>query len=47
MGNKDRNSQIINGPIIVIARILEMVVALAAEVEVTSLFHAAQEIVPL
>ena len=34
MGNKDRNNQIINGPIMVIARILEMVVTSAAEAEV-------------
>ena len=47
MGNKDRNNQIINGPIMVIAKILKMVVASAAEAEVASLFHAAQEIVPL
>ena len=47
MGNKDRNNQIINGPIMVIARILKMVVTMAAEAEVASLFHAAQEIVPL
>ena len=31
----------------VIARILKMVVVLAAEAEVASLFHVAQEIVPL
>ena len=47
MGNKDRNNQIINGPIIVIAKILKMVVVPAAEAEVVSLFHAAQTIVPL
>ena len=47
MGNKDRNNQIINGPIMVIAKILKMVVASAAEAEVASLFHAAQEIVLL
>ena len=47
MENKDRNNQIINGPIMVIAKILKMVVASAAEAEVASLFHAAQTIVPL
>ena len=47
MGNKDRNNQIINGPIMVIARILKMVVASAAEAEVASVYYAAQEIVPL
>ena len=47
MENKDRNNQIINGLIMVIARILKMVVALAAEVEVALLFHASQQIVPL
>ena len=41
MNNKDRDNQIINGPIMVIARILKMVVASAAEAEVVSLFHAA------
>ena len=47
MGNKDRNNQIINGPIMVIARILKIVVALVAEAEIAALFYAAQEIVPL
>ena len=47
MGNKDCNHQIINGPIMVIAKILKMVVALVAEAEVASLFHATQEFVPL
>ena len=47
MGNKDRNNQIINRPIMVKVRILKMVVALAAEAEVASLYYAAQEIVPL
>ena len=45
MGNKDLN--IINRPIMVIARILKTVVASAAEAEIASLYHAAQEIVPL
>ena len=43
MGDKDRNNQIINEPIMVIARILEMVVASVAEAEVASLYHAAQK----
>ena len=47
MDNKNTNNQITNGAIMVIARILKMVVASAAEAEVASLFHAAQEIVPL
>ena len=47
MGNKDRNNQIINGPIMVIAKILRMVVASAVEAEVASLFYAAQTIVLL
>ena len=47
MGNKDRINQIINGPIMVIARILKMIVVLATEAEVAPLYHAAQEIVPL
>ena len=47
MGNKDRNNQTINRPIMVIARILKMVVALTAKAEKAPLFHAAQEIVPL
>ena len=47
MGNKDRNNQAINGPIMVIARMIKMVVASAAEAEVAALLHAAQEIVPL
>ena len=47
MGNKDRNNQIINGPIMVIAKLLKMVVSSVVEVEVASLFHAAQTVVPL
>ena len=47
MGNKDRNNQIINGPIMVIAKIIKMVVSSATEAEVASLFHTAQTIVPL
>ena len=43
MGNKDENSQIINGPIIVIARILRMVVASTAEADVALLYHAAKK----
>ena len=34
MGNKDRNNQIINGPIMIIARILKMLVASAVEAKV-------------
>ena len=41
MGNKDQNNQTINGLIVVIARILKLVVALVAETEIASLFHAA------
>ena len=47
MGNKDQNNQIINGPIMVITSIIKIVVASAAEAEVASLYHAAQEIAPL
>ena len=47
MGNKDRNNQIINGPIMIIAKILKVVVSSVAEVEVASLFHAAQTTAPL
>ena len=48
MGNKySTNNQIINAPIMVIARVLKMVVASAAEAEIAALFHNAQEIVPL
>ena len=47
LGNKDQNNQIINGPIMVIVRILKMVAVSAAEVEVASLYHATQAIVPL
>ena len=47
MGNKNRNYQIINGLIMVIAKILKMIVPSAAEAEVASLFYAAQEIGPL
>ena len=47
MGNKDQNNQMIHRPIMVIARILKMVVALVAQAEVALLYHAAQEIVPL
>ena len=47
IGNTDRNNQIINGPIMVIAKKLKMVVSSAAEAEVASLFHSAQTIVPL
>ena len=43
----DRNNQIINGPIMVIAKMLKMVVSSAAEAEVASLFHVTQTIVPL
>ena len=47
MGNKDGNKEIINAPIMVIAKILKMVVASAAEAEVAALYHNAREIVPL
>ena len=47
MGNHKENEKIINGPIMVIARILKMVVASAAEVEVGALYHTAREIYPL
>ena len=47
MGNNDENEQIINAPIMIIAKILKMVVASAAEAEIAALFLNAQEIVPL
>ena len=47
MGNKSQNNQIINRPIIVIARILKLVASSAAKAEVASLYHATQEIVPI
>ena len=49
IGNKySTNNQIINAPIMVIARALTMVVAsAAAEAELAALFHNAREIVPL
>ena len=47
MSNKDRNKQVINRPIMVIVRILKMVVASAAKVEVVALYPAAQNILTL
>ena len=47
MRNKGGNNQIINGPIMVIARILKMVVASVAEASMALLYHAAREVVPL
>ena len=47
MGNKHQNSQIKNGLIMVITSLLKIVVASLSEVEVASLYHEAQKIVPL
>ena len=47
MGNKDEINQIINGKILIIARILTTVVVLTAEVAIASLYHGAHKIVPL
>ena len=47
MGNQEEYKQIINDPIMVIARILKMVIASAAEAEVKALYPNAQEISPL
>ena len=47
MGNHEENKQIINGPIVVIARILKLFVDSAAEEEVGTFYHTAIEIVPL
>ena len=47
MGNKKGKQQIINAPISVLAKILKMVVASAAEAEIAALFMNAQDLVPL
>ena len=40
-GNHEDNNQIMNAPILVLATILKMVVASAAEAEIAALFHNA------
>lgn len=47
LGSKNRENAIINGPVLVIAKILKMVVSSAAEAKVATLFLNAQEMVPL
>ena len=47
LGNRTGKPQIINAPISVLAKILKMVVASAAEAEIAALFVNAQDLVPL
>ena len=47
MGNRIRKPQITNAPISVLAKILKMVVASAAEAEIAALFMNAEDLVPL
>ena len=47
MGNHKENEQITNGPIMVIARILKIVVASVAKAEVEALYYTTRETVPL
>ena len=47
LGNKKNNRQIINGPIAIIAKIIKVVMASAAEAEVAALYMNAKELVPL
>ena len=46
-GNHEDNNQIMNAPILVLATILKMVVALAAEAEIAALYHNTRELAPL
>ena len=47
LGNKEDNTQIINGPIAIIAKIIKVVMASAAEAEVGALYMNAQALIPL
>lgn len=45
IGNKDQ--QLLNGPVLIMAKVIKNVVASAAEAEVAALFMNTQEIIPL
>lgn len=47
LGNKETNKQIINCPITIIAKIINVVMVSAAEAEVAALYMNAKELVPL